>query len=138
MRSSPDQTPRSDPQEAPHNGRQVTTPAPRGLAEPQWALWRAILVDFDPSPGELRLLSDALFLAMRADECAACRAMASTEDRYHGVKTHPSLDAEIRCRTSAAALLHKLGVKLPDDEPRPLRSGGKPGPRPKSQRQAAS
>jgi hypothetical protein len=70
-----------------------------------------------------------MFVTQRADESAAVvsRDGVIVEDRYHGVETHPSLDAEIRCRTSAAALLHKLGVKLPEAEPRPLRSGGKPG-----------
>lgn len=51
---------------------------------------------------------------------------------------HEKGEREIRCRTSAAALLHKLGVKRPEEELRPLRNGGKRGPGPKSQRQAAA
>jgi hypothetical protein len=110
--------------------------APKALAAPQRALWDAILDDLDASPGELRMLADALTLTQRADELAAAISNDGVviSDRYGNPRAHPGLDAEIRCRTSAAQLLHKLNVSLPD-EPRENRV--KPGPRRKSQRAAA-
>jgi hypothetical protein len=104
---------------------------PTSLDRRRKPLWRSIVAAFDLSDAEYRILEDALRLLQRADQAAAVvdAEGVTVSDRYGTPKTHPAVDVEVRCRTSAARLLGQLNVKVPE-KAAPLQRAGRPGPRP--------
>ena len=90
------------------------------------ALWRAILTDYDLSPADVRVLTEALRAWDRAGEAAAIvdrEGMTFTDPR--GVpRQHPAAGLELRHRDAYLRALRELrldGEALPDPRP-PRRS----------------
>src|SRR5688572_18121750 len=103
-------------------------PAPKKLTTRSRDLWRSVLSDFELAPAELVSLEQALRLLDRADEAAARVAAEgmSVLDRYGGIRAHPLVDVEVRCRRQFVDIAKSLGVRLDETSPR-TRAGGKPG-----------
>ncbi|MGI9079738.1 MAG: hypothetical protein ACR2GF_02770 [Acidimicrobiales bacterium] len=105
--------------------------APAGLTKRSSKLWRAVLAEFELSPGEVELLRNALAALDRADQAAAIIEAEGlvTVDRYGSPKTHPAADIETRNRALYGRFLAQLGVKASPESAR--RGRGKSGPKPR-------
>ncbi|HEX9683106.1 MAG TPA: hypothetical protein VGA13_08485 [Acidimicrobiales bacterium] len=99
---------------------------PKGLSRRSGALWRELLTAWELSEGEQTVLENGLRLLDRADEAAETLKAdgMTTVDRYGGVKSHPMVDAEVRCRRSFNDVIRQLGIRFVE-EPSAKRGPGK-------------
>lgn len=111
---------------------------PGVLAARSASLWSWVITEYQLEPAQVELLTEACLALDRADSARAIidEQGAVVADRYGSPKMNPAAQIEAQARSFYASAVKQLGIKA-DATPATLRSGGKPGPRPKTQAEAA-
>jgi len=99
---------------------------PSFLAQPEQALWRAIVAEHTLNAAGLTLLESALLSLGRARQCR--RIVAHDDLLIRGARRHPMLAMEVRSRQVAAQIFKMLGIELracaaTEQRPAPRRDG---------------
>jgi len=86
--------------------------APRGLKTAGKRFWRAAVEEYDLTPQQLELLTQAAELLDRAGQAAAelRRAGLTFEDRFGQVRTHPAVEVERLSRLAFVRICKVIGL----------------------------